>query len=136
TPIAGGESFCSPDEFEPFFEAGAYGVVQPDAAVVGGPASCVEVCRRARHFGVPISIHAWSAGVGLAQNLHAAWSAEGVTAIEWPQSSHEPATEPIRQIVDFRDGHLHPPSCPGLGVNVSRTLIGKFPFVPGSERDY
>jgi len=38
-PTAGGESLCCPEEFEPFFETGAFGVAQPDAAVVGGPES-------------------------------------------------------------------------------------------------
>ena len=135
-PTAGGESFCCPEEFEPFFEAGAYGVVQPDAAVVGGPASCVDVIRQAHHYGVPAAIHAWSAGVGLAQNIHAACSTAGVTVMEWPMSVHVLAEEPIRNIWDFRNGELQPPELPGLGVTISTGLLNSYPLRPHSERDY
>ena len=105
-PIAGGESFSCPEEFEPFFESSALGVAQPDAAVVGGPASCVEVCRRAHGHGIAICLHCWSAGVGIAQNLHAACAAQGgVLAMEGPQAEHALATEPIASMWRF-EGRL------------------------------
>jgi D-galactarolactone cycloisomerase len=135
-PPAGGESLCCPEEFEPFFEAGAYGVAQPDAAVVGGPASCVQVIQRAHACGVPVAVHAWSAGVGLAQNLHAACSTDGVMVMEWPQSTHPLATEPLNGTIRFVNGRLLPPEAPGLGVSVDRGFLEKYPFQPGSERDY
>ena len=41
-PTAGGESFTCPEEFDPFLQSGAYGVAQPDAAVVGGRAAVLK----------------------------------------------------------------------------------------------
>ncbi|MBI3943580.1 MAG: mandelate racemase/muconate lactonizing enzyme family protein [Chloroflexi bacterium] len=135
-PTAGGESFACPEEFEPFFAAGALGVAQPDAAVVGGPASCVEVCNRAREHGVPVCLHCFSAGVGIAQNLHAAASVPGVLAMEGPQAIHATATVPLKQIWDFHDGYLTSPTRPGLGVEITAELLAEYPYRPDSERDY
>jgi L-alanine-DL-glutamate epimerase-like enolase superfamily enzyme len=134
-PTAGGESFTCPEEFEPFFEAGAFGVVQPDAAVVGGPASCVDVLVRARTLGVPACLHSWSAGVGIAQNLHAACAVDGVIALEGSQVAHAPASEPLRPIWHFADGYLQQPSAPGLGVSITEELLAACRFESGNERD-
>jgi L-alanine-DL-glutamate epimerase-like enolase superfamily enzyme len=135
-PIAGGESFTCPEEFEPMFAAGALGVAQPDAAVVGGPASCVDVLVRARELGVQTCLHSWSAGVGIAQNLHAAWSVDGVLAMEGPVATHALATEPLRPIWRFVDGHMLPSSEPGLGVSITEELLDEFAFATGSERNF
>jgi L-alanine-DL-glutamate epimerase-like enolase superfamily enzyme len=135
-PVAGGESFTCPEEFEPMFAAGAYGIVQPDAAVVGGPASCVDVLVRAHRRGVPACLHSWSAGVGIAQNLHAAWAADGVLAMEGSMSIHAPATDPLRPIWRFVDGYVLPPSEPGLGVLITDDLLATCRFASGHERDF
>jgi L-alanine-DL-glutamate epimerase-like enolase superfamily enzyme len=132
---AGGESFTCPEEFEPFFEVGAFGVVQPDAAVVGGPASCADVLVRARELGVPACLHCFSAGVGIAQNLHAACAVDGVIALEGPMVPHVPATEPVRPIWRLVDGYLQPPSTPGLGVAITDELLANCRYQPGQERD-
>jgi len=135
-PIAGGESFTDPDEFEPLFRAAALGVAQPDAAVVGGPVSCMAVCRSAAACGIPVCLHAWSAGIGIAQNLHAAWAAPNAMAIEWPISEHAPQTEPLAGLVRFEGGYLHPSSAAGLGVDVSDELLRRYPYESGRERDF
>ena len=134
--VAGGESFCAPDEFEPFFAGGALGVAQPDAAVVGGPVSCRAVCRRAAECGVPVSLHAWSAGAGIAQNLHVGWSSEGILAMEWPLTRHALASDPIAGISRFEAGYMLPPEAPGLGIQVDAEWLERFALQPGSERDY
>jgi L-alanine-DL-glutamate epimerase-like enolase superfamily enzyme len=134
-PTAGGESFTCPEEFEPFFEAGAYGVAQPDAAVVGGPASCVDVLVRAHALGVPSCLHSLSAGVGIAQNLHAACAVDGVLAMEGAMVIHAPASEPLRPIWRLADGYLVPPSAPGLGVSITDDLLATCRYRPGQERD-
>jgi D-arabinonate dehydratase/D-galactarolactone cycloisomerase len=135
-PIAGGESFTDREEFAPFFRAGALGIAQPDAAVVGGPVSCTTVCREAAACGIPVCLHAWSAGVGIAQNLHAAWAAPNALAIEWPVSQHAPQTEPLAGLVRFEDGYLVPSSSAGLGANVSDELLRGHAYESGRERDF
>jgi L-alanine-DL-glutamate epimerase-like enolase superfamily enzyme len=135
-PIAGGESFTDPQEFEPFFRAGALGVAQPDAAVVGGPVSCMTVCRHAEAAGVPVCLHAWSAGIGIAQNLHVAWAAPNAMAIEWPVSIHAPQTAPLARLTQFQDGYLMPTDRCGLGVTVCDELISQYAYQAGRERDF
>ncbi len=135
-PTAGGESFSCPEEFEPFFEQGALGVAQPDASVVGGPASCVVVCQRARSLGVTVCPHAYSAGVGLAQNLHAAWSVDGVLAMEFPQEIHALAKDPLKDIWQFKDGYVSPPEKPGLGVTITEEFLAKYAYRPSPVRNY
>ncbi len=135
-PTAGGESFTSPEEFEPFLKSGALGVAQPDASVVGGPASCVEVCNMARVHGVSVCLHTWCAGVGIAQNIQAACSVDGLLAMEFPQYVNPLATEPLESIWKFEGGYLTPPNEPGLGVKISEDLLMKYKYRPDSERDY
>ena len=135
-PVAGGESLADPEEFKPFFEAGAYGVAQPDAAVVGGPVSCMAVCRMAAQFDVPVCLHAWSAGVGIAQNLHAAWAADNAIAIEFPVSEHAPQSEPLTPLLQFEDGYLLPSPRPGLGVEITEQLLARYRYQTGNERDF
>jgi D-galactarolactone cycloisomerase len=133
-PIAGGESFTSPEEFEPFFAAEAYDVVQPDAAVVGGPASCVQVARRALEHGVKVALHAWSAGIGLAQGLHAGAAVPGILVLEWPLSEHAPASVPIEHLIEFSEGSVRMSDEPGLGVRVSEDFLITYRYRPGYER--
>lgn len=135
-PVAGGESFSCPEEFEPFFEAGAYGVAQPDAAVVGGPASCAAVARRAAGCGIPVALHSWPAAAGIAQNLHAGWASENILAIEWPQASHALASEPLDPIYRWQDGWLLPSEEPGMGLRIPPEFLERYAYQPGQERDY
>ena len=44
-PVTGGEPFTTWAQFEPFMEAGGFGIVQPDAGVCGIDL-CLEVGRR------------------------------------------------------------------------------------------
>ena len=96
----------------------------------------MSVCRSAAASGVPVCLHAWSAGVGIAQNLHAAWAAKNAIAIEVPVSEHAPQTEPLAPLLRFQDGYLLPSSRPGLGVDVTEELLARYAYQPGHERDF
>jgi L-alanine-DL-glutamate epimerase-like enolase superfamily enzyme len=93
-------------------------------------------CQHAAAAGVPVCLHAWSAGVGIAQNLHVAWAAPNAMAIEWPISHHPTQTQPLSKLVQFRSGYLLPADAPGLGVEVSDGLIAGYPCQDHRDRDF
>ena len=129
-PITGGERFTSVREFRPYLERGAYAIVQPDAGICG-LTECLRIAEMARHHGVEFCPHGWHNGLiamahaHLMAGLRAARPVEVCTVqgpLQWDILADPPA---------IRDGRLHLPSAPGLGVALAADLERRFPYLDG-----
>jgi L-alanine-DL-glutamate epimerase-like enolase superfamily enzyme len=121
-PIAGGEQLTSDAEFAVF----AFGVAQPDAAWLGIDAFTRVAARFPR-----VAPHAWSAGVGVMQNVHAAFAVPNTLIVELP-----PAAGPLHTelwTLETRGGRVVRPDEPGLGVHLPPGVEERYPFRPGAE---
>jgi len=125
-PVAGGEQLTSPAEFATFAERHAFAVAQPDASWLGidGFVSTAEKFQA-------VAPHAWSAGIGVMQNLHAAFACPNTLIVELP-----PAAGPLHTEVwslQLKDGRVVRPDEPGLGARLTDETKRRYPFQPGAE---
>lgn len=131
-PVAGGEQLTSANEFRLWMSRGAFDVAQPDAAWLG-LADFVSVGDMAAAGGMSVASHSWSGGVGVMQNVHAAFACSATTIVEMIPDPGELHTRLWGENLRLQDGFLLPPEAPGLGVELTDETKNDFPFVPGLE---
>lgn len=131
-PVAGGEQLTSHAEFATFADRRAFAVAQPDAAWLGIE-GFVRVARRFAEDGRTVAPHAWSAGVGVMQNVHAAFACANTLIVELPPAAGPLHTELWGGSLRVREGKVVRPDEPGLGVRLTDDARKRFPFRPGAE---
>ena len=130
-PIAGGEALSTREEFWQFAEHNAFDIAQPDAAYIG--IWCfIDVARMFATKGKRVATHAWASGVGVMENIHAAFATPNVAILEIPPLAGPLHTEIYAEGYRFQDGYILPPDVPGLGVRLTDSIKDRFPFVGGS----
>jgi L-alanine-DL-glutamate epimerase-like enolase superfamily enzyme len=113
-PIAVGESVYSPGHFREYLSAGAAGIVQVDAARIGGITPWLKTAHLAEAFNVKVVPH-------FLMELHVSLAAAvpNATYIE-----HIPQLAPLTLTgLEVRDGEAIAPSEPGLGILWDRAAI-------------
>jgi len=117
-PIAGGEVLTRRQAFQPWLQAGAFDIVQPDVTKVGGISEERRIAWMAEDNGVRFIPHGWNTAVGLAADLQLAAAVAHTDFVEYltgsPYIDNLVAT-PWR--LDD-DGMLAIPTGPGLGLNL------------------
>ena len=125
-PIAGGEVLTRRQAFQPWLQAGAFDIVQPDATKVGGLSESRRIGWMAEACGVPLIPHGWNTVVGLAADLHLASALPATNLVEYIGGS--PYVDDL--IVGGwhldADGMLDIPARPGLGLELDREAVARF----------
>lgn len=124
--IAGGEVLTRRQAFQPWLEARAFDIVQPDVTKVGGISEERLIARSAEEHGIRFIPHGWNTGVGLAADLHLASAFSRTDLVEYLPGS--PFIDEITAggwKLDA-DGMLAIPAQPGLGVNLDREALKKY----------
>ena len=125
-PIAGGEVLTRRQSFQPWLEAGAFDIVQPDVTKVGGISEERRIAWMAREHGVRFIPHGWNTAVGLAADLQLASAFPDTDLVEYLNGSpfiDEIVAEPWRLDAD---GMLPIPDAPGLGLQLNREAVAKY----------
>lgn len=125
-PIAGGEVLTRRQSFQPWIEAGAFDIVQPDVCKVGGISEQRRIAWMAQEHGVRFIPHGWSTAVGLAADLQLASALPGADLVEYLPGS--PFIDEITEggwSLDA-DGMLPIPNRPGLGLKLDRAAVKKY----------
>jgi L-alanine-DL-glutamate epimerase-like enolase superfamily enzyme len=130
-PVAGGEALYTREEFRHFADRRAFDIAQPDAAYIGIGAF-LDVARLFAAQGKQVATHAWASGVGVMQNIHAAFATPNVAILEIPPLAGPLHTEVYTDSYRFQDGYILPPEAPGLGVRLTDEFKNRFPFERGS----
>lgn len=117
-PIATGEHHQGIVELQPFFDAGALSVVQPDLAMMGGLTESLRVAQIAEYHNLVVSPH-------FLPNLFIHLAA-AAPAVRWLEDF--PLLEPLFVDLDEmdKDGNLSLPDAPGHGMR----------FAPGAREEY
>ncbi len=131
-PVAGGECLTTLNEFRQFADLDALKIAQLDAGFMGGMAEFIRVARMFDARRAKIATHSWGAGVAQMQNIHAAFAAPNTVILEIPPAAGPLHTELWGDSFVMQDGHVLPPTAPGLGVRLTDEIKAKFPFIPGS----
>ncbi len=125
-PIAGGEVLTRRQSFQPWLEAGAFDVVQPDVTKVGGISEERRIGWMAQEHGVRFIPHGWNTAVGLAADLQLASAFSGTDLVEYLTGS--PYVDEIAAggwRLDA-DGMLPISDKPGLGIELDRDAVARY----------
>jgi D-galactarolactone cycloisomerase len=125
-PISGGEVLTRRQSFQPWLEAGAFDIVQPDVTMVGGISEERRIAWMAQEHGVRFIPHGWNTAVGLAADLQLASAFPDTDLVEYLNGSpfiDEIVAAPWRLDAD---GMLAIPDTPGLGVKLNREAVAKY----------
>ena len=125
-PIAGGEVLTRRQAFQPWLQARAFDIVQPDVTKVGGISEERRIGWMAQEHGVRFIPHGWNTAVGLAADLHLASAFPGTDLVEYLTGS--PFIDEIT-IGGWKldaDGMLAIPNTPGLGLELDPEVVKKY----------
>jgi D-galactarolactone cycloisomerase len=125
-PIAGGEVLTRRQSFQPWLEAGAFDIVQPDVTKVGGISEERHIARMAKDHGVKFIPHGWNTAIGLAADLHLASAFPDTDLVEYLTGS------PFIDEIAAGGWELNPegflpiPSQPGLGITINLDALAEY----------
>lgn len=125
-PIAGGEVLTRRQSFQPWLEAGAFDIVQPDVTKVGGISEERRIGWMAQEHGIRFIPHGWNTAVGLAADLQLASAFADTDLVEYITGSAyvDDITAGGWQLDP--DGMLAIPSTPGLGLELDMDAVAKY----------
>ncbi len=129
-PITGGEQFTSLQQFRPYLERGAYGIVQPDAGICG-ITECFAIAEMAERYGVDCCPHSWHNGLMALANGHLVAALPNPRVLEVCQLQGPLQWAILADPPALTDGYLTLPDAPGLGVTLAPDLEAQFPYIEG-----
>lgn len=125
-PIAGGEVLTRRQSFQPWLQAGAFDIVQPDVTKVGGLSEQRRIAWMAAEHGVRLIPHGWNTAVGLASDLQLASAFADTDLVEYLTGS--PFIDDLASggwRLDA-DGMLPIPDKPGLGIEIDLAALEEY----------
>jgi len=125
-PISGGEVLTRRQSFQPWLQAGAFDIVQPDVTKVGGISESRRIAWMAQSYGIRFIPHGWNTAVGLAADLQLASAFSDTDLVEYITGSpyvDEIATGGWKLDAD---GMLAISDAPGLGLALDMDAVAKY----------
>jgi D-galactarolactone cycloisomerase len=133
-PIAGGEVLTRRQSFQPWLQAGAFDIVQPDVTKVGGITESRRIAWMAQEHGVRFIPHGWNTAVGLAADLQLASAFPETNLVEYITGSPYVDELPADRWTLDEEGMLPIPDAPGLGLVLDVDAVARYtggePFLP------
>ncbi len=125
-PIAGGEVLTRRQAFQPWLEARAFDIVQPDVTKVGGISEERRIAWMAQEHGVRFIPHGWNTAVGLAADLQLASAFPGTNFVEYLTGSPFIDDLALGGWKLDANGMMEIPDRPGLGLELNRDALMKY----------
>jgi L-alanine-DL-glutamate epimerase-like enolase superfamily enzyme len=125
-PIAGGEVLTRRQAFQPWLQAGAFDIVQPDVTKVGGISEERRIGWMAQENGVRFIPHGWNTAIGLAADLQLASAFPDTDLVEYITGSPY-----LDHLVEGgwrldEEGMLSIPDTPGLGISLDMEAVARY----------
>ncbi len=136
-PISGGEVLTRRQSFQPWLQAGAFDIVQPDVTKVGGISESRRIAWMAQEYGIRFIPHGWNTAVGLAADLQLASAFSDTDLVEYITGSPYVDEIAVGGWKLDADGTLPIPDAPGLGLTLDMEAVAKYSrgeFVPASSQ--
>jgi L-alanine-DL-glutamate epimerase-like enolase superfamily enzyme len=125
-PISGGEVLTRRQAFQPWLQAGAFDIVQPDVTKVGGISEERRIGWMAQEHGVRFIPHGWNTAIGLAADLQLASAFPDTDLVEYLTGSpfiDEIVAGPWRLDAE---GMLAIPTGAGLGIALDLDALARY----------
>lgn len=129
-PITGGEQYTTLEQFRPYLEKKAYGIVQPDAGT-SGITETMRIAEMAYEYGVDFCPHSWHNGLMGMANAHLVAACPNPRVLEICMIQGPLQWEILADKPDIIDGYLKMPDKPGMGVTQADNLEERFPYIEG-----
>ncbi len=124
--IAGGEVLTRRQSFQPWLQARAFDIVQPDVTKVGGISEERRIAWMAQDHGVRFIPHGWNTAVGLAVDLQLASAFPGTDLVEYLTGSPFIDNITIGGWQLDAEGMLSIPTQPGLGLELDPDAVARY----------
>jgi mannonate dehydratase len=129
TPIAMGELFNSPHEWQPLIAERLIDYIRIHISQAGGLTPCRKIAAFAEQFGVKT---AWHGPADVSPIGHMANVMLGVAAYNFGINEYSAFNENTQAIFKgcpvMKNGYLYPSEAPGWGIEVDEKLAATFPF--------
>jgi len=125
-PIAGGEVLTRRQSFQPWLQAGAFDIVQPDVTKVGGISEERRIAWMAQENGIQFIPHGWNTAIGLAADLQLASAFPDTDLVEYLTGSPFIDEITLGGWKLDEDGLLPIPALPGLGLRLDPDALAKY----------
>jgi L-alanine-DL-glutamate epimerase-like enolase superfamily enzyme len=129
-PITGGEGFTTAEQFRPYLEQRAYGIVQPDAGMCG-ITETFRIAEVAERYGVKLCPHSWHNGLMAMANAHVVAALSQPTVLELCTAQGPLQWAILAEPPRIEKGYLTLADRPGLGVTMGADLEERFPLIEG-----
>ena len=128
TPIAMGELFNHPREWQPLIAARLIDFIRMHVSQMGGITPARNVAAFANMYGIRTAWHGPgdTSPVGHAANLHLDLWAPNFGVQEWCRFP-ELVYDMFPGLPEVRNGYMYPNNQPGLGIDIDEKLAGEFP---------
>ncbi|MCG8483795.1 MAG: mandelate racemase/muconate lactonizing enzyme family protein [Clostridia bacterium] len=126
-PVAGYEQEFTRYGFKKLICADSVSIVQPDVTWAGGITECRKIAAVAQAFNIPCIPHVFSSGISLASNLHLIGSIPNGSLLEYDRN-YNPLRNTLinEELLPDKNGFVHIPDRPGLGIEVNEDIIKKY----------
>jgi L-alanine-DL-glutamate epimerase-like enolase superfamily enzyme len=129
-PITGGECFSTLEQFRPYLESEALGIVQPDTGLCGITEG-MRIAEMAYRYGLDLCPHSWHNGLMAMQHAHFVAALPNPRVLELCRVQGPLQWEVLAEKPIIEDGWLVLPETPGLGVKLGEDLGARFPYIEG-----
>jgi L-alanine-DL-glutamate epimerase-like enolase superfamily enzyme len=129
-PITGGEQYTTLEQFLPYLEKRAYGIVQPDAGICGLTAA-MQIAEAADRYNVDLCPHSWHNGLMALANGHLVAALTNPRVLELCMIQGPLQWDILAEKPAISDGWLTLPDAPGLGAQLADDLEARFPYIEG-----
>jgi L-alanine-DL-glutamate epimerase-like enolase superfamily enzyme len=126
TPVACGEKETTRYGFRDLMERGGLRIVQPDVARAGGITECLRIAALAELHRVRVIPHCWSSDILVAATMHLITTLSDCPYLEYNAMEQPLRTQLITEPIRPRDGIVHVPEGPGLGIELNEEVAGRY----------
>ena len=129
-PIATGERLVGRWEFRPLFEQRACAVVQPDVSHCGGISEARRIAAMAETYMISVACHNPQGPISTAASTHVGFATPNYLIQEVVRKDVPWRNDVVDEAIALRAGVAHPPTRPGLGVEINEKEAARRPFEP------
>ena len=127
-PIATGERLATKYDFARLLQAGAAAILQMDLGRVGGILEAKKIAGMAEVYHVQIAPHLYCGPIVGAANIQIATCSPNFLILESIETWGGFHSAILKTPIQFEDGHVIPPTAPGLGVELNEAVAEANPY--------
>lgn len=126
--IATGERIISRNKFWELLSTKSADIIQPDVCHVGGILSLIEVGSMANINYVSVAPHNPNGPIATAASLNALITMPNALILEFWLDAESVRRDLIKEYFKLKDGYIYPSNKPGLGIEVNKNALTKYPY--------